>query len=55
MFDPSGSHSAIAGFAGVTGQHTTADGLTAFVTLEAKVEDGGSHLVSGYGGLRWQF
>lgn len=55
VFDPGGDDSIIAGFAGVTGEHTTARGLTAFISLEGKIEDEGTHQVSARGGIKFRF
>ena len=54
-FDTGSDDSAVAGFVGARGEHTTADGLTAFISFEGKVEDTGSHFASAYGGLMWRF
>lgn len=55
VFDPGGDESVVAGFAGITGEHTMPGGLTAFVSLEGKLEDADSHQVSAWGGVRFRF
>ena len=54
-FDPGGDDGVFAGFATITGEHTTPGGLTAFMSLEGKVEDDGSHQASARGGIRVRF
>ena len=54
-FDPGSDDGAIAGFAGITGEHTTPGGLTAFMSIEGKVEDEDTHQVSARGGIRVRF
>lgn len=55
VFEAGGEGDVIAGFASVTGEHTMPNGLTAFVSLEGKLEDEGARQVSAWGGLKFRF
>ena len=55
VFDPGGDDGAVAGFAGLTAEHTTPSGFTAFLAFEGKLEDEDTHQVSARGGVKFRF
>lgn len=55
VFDPGGDSSALAGFAGLTGEYAAANGLTLFATVEGQLETTGSRQASAWLGLRKRF
>jgi hypothetical protein len=55
VFAPGGEDEAIAGFANITGEHTTPGGVTATFAVEGKFEEGDTHQVAARGGVRFRF
>jgi hypothetical protein len=54
-FDPGTDDGAIAGFTGITGEHTTPGGFTAFMSIEGRIEREDTHQVAVKGGIRMRF
>jgi hypothetical protein len=55
VFDPGGEESAVGGFAGLSAEHITANGMAFHATVEGLIEDDGSTQVSGKAGVKFRF